>query len=64
MAFVRVTDPELAAQLYDAGLLYEECGYDSPRHPIPARWWNPTTDKFWLRIITDTSWRFYVLLEE
>ena len=64
MGFVRVTDPELAAQLYDAGLLYEECGYDSPRHPIPARWWgwNPTS-MFWLRIM-DTRWRFYVLLEE
>lgn len=63
MAFVRVTDPELAAQLYDAGLLYEECGYDSPCHPSPARWWNPTTDKFW-RSVMASSWRFYVLLEE
>lgn len=62
MAFVRVTDPELAAQLYDAGLLWEECGYGSPSHPIPARWWNPTS-KFWLRIM-DTRWRFYVLLED
>jgi len=62
MAFVRVTDPELAAQLYDAGLLWEECGYDSPCHPIPARWWN-TTGKFWRSVMT-SSWRFYVLLED
>jgi len=62
MAFVRVTDPELAAQLYDAGLLYEECGYDSPCHPIPA-WRGMTPVKFWWSIM-DTSWRFYVLLEE
>lgn len=62
MGFVRVTDPELAAQLYDAGLLYEEIGWDGPLDPKPAKWWNPSA-AFW-RSIMASRWCFYVLLEE
>lgn len=61
MAFVRVTDPELAAQLYDAGLLYElnlseELGW------LPAEGWGPYTP--WRVRIRYTSWQFGVYLEE
>ena len=54
MAFVRVTDPELAQILRDNGLLYEqafdeetptpiEWGWTAFKHPMPSSW------KFYMR---------------
>ena len=59
MAFVRVTDPELARELRANNLLYEQA-YDSDV-PTPIEWgW---TAGCWEEIM-GCSWKFYMYLEE
>lgn len=61
MAFVRVTDPELAAELYESGLLYEEDSSDE-LGILPAYGWSPATR--WDARLRYKGWQFYMLLEE
>ena len=59
MAFVRVTDPELARELRDNNLLYEQ-PYDG-RVPTVIQWgWDAgRLDEF-----LASSWKFYMYPEE
>ena len=65
--WLRVTDPELAAELYAGGLLYEFGGiapkgaYFGDIRPKPAFGWNNIG---WDWILGLSHWSFYVLLEE
>jgi len=62
----RITDPELAAELYSGKLLYEFGGVPpkdtnfGDRQPQPAVGWGSSWD--W--ILGLSAWSFYVLLEE
>lgn len=59
MAFVRVTDPELARELRANNMLYEQA-YDT-RVPTPIQWgWESNR---WDEILA-CSWKFYMYLEE
>jgi len=60
MAFVRVTDPELARELRANNLLYEQAHDEDV--PTPIRWgW---TGRDWNVILDYTSWKFYMYLED
>ena len=61
MAFVRVTDPEQASELYESGLLYEEDTSDD-LGILPASGWSPATP--WDARLRYKGWQFYVHLEE
>ena len=57
MAFVRVTDPELAQVLRDGELLYEQAFDEDVPTPIEWGW----TD---IKNALQTSWKFYIYTEE
>ena len=60
MAFVRVTDPDVAQELYANGLLYEKhADFDNPE--VAADWSPHTT---WSIRMHYREWSFYVRLDE
>lgn len=62
MAFVEITDRAKILELYEAGLLWDSAlQIDAWDGPYPADW----DEADWLSdAITDTDWKFYILLEE
>lgn len=62
MAFVRVTDPELADELYRVGLLYEEYYTETGPDTIePAYMWGSGGVSSAVR---GDCWKFYIYTEE
>lgn len=58
MAFVRVTAPDVAQELYQNKLLYEQARHD----PIVLAWgWAETG---WEYPLSCDNWKFYVQLED
>lgn len=57
--FVRVTDPDVAQELYRSKLLYEQQRND----PIVLAWgWG--TGPVWEHPLSCVNWKFYVQLED
>ena len=59
MAFVRVTDPELARELRANNLLYEQAYDETVPTPIQWGWMSGRWEE-----IMKCSWKFYMYLEE
>lgn len=64
MGFVRVTAPDKALELYNAGLLWEEwSGEENAGYPEAASGWNERALQFWCSS-TNTRWKLYIYLED
>lgn len=66
MAFVQITDPDKAMELYRAGLLWEKRLFDGEPYEVAYGWLHDSSSgiRANIRDTVSPAYEFYVLLEE